>query len=60
MARRIRVFSDTRIVMVTARADEEHARLGREAGADDYLTKPFRPRDLRARVDALLAGRLDD
>lgn len=59
-ARRIRAFSDTRIVMVTARADEEHARLGREAGADDYLTKPFRPRDLRARVDALLADRLED
>ena len=53
-ARRIRTFSDTRIVMVTARADEEHSRRGREAGADDYITKPFRPRDLRARVAAMI------
>lgn len=53
-ARRIRAFSDTRIVMVTARADEEHARRGYEAGADDYITKPFRPRDLQARVQAAL------
>ncbi|MFJ6652588.1 response regulator transcription factor [Microbacterium sp. NPDC091313] len=55
-ARRIRTFSDTRILMITARADEEHVRLGRESGADDYVLKPFRPRELRARVDGLLAG----
>jgi DNA-binding response OmpR family regulator len=55
-ARRIRAFSDTRIMMVTARADDEHARRGREAGADDYITKPFRPRDLRARVQALIGS----
>ena len=53
-ARRIRSFSDTRIVMVTARADEEHIARGREAGADDYITKPFRPRDLRARISAMI------
>ena len=52
-ARRIRAFSDTRILMVSARADESEQRAGREAGADDYLTKPFRPRELRQRVDHL-------
>ncbi|MFG6445820.1 response regulator transcription factor [Microbacterium sp. P07] len=59
-ARRIRAFSDTHIMMVTARADDEHARRGREAGADDYLTKPFRPRDLRARVEAVIAAKAAD
>ena len=54
-ARRIREFSDSRILMVTARADDEHARRGREAGADDYITKPFRPRELRERVQAAIA-----
>lgn len=49
-ARRIRAFSGTRILMVSARADEAEQRAGREAGADDYLTKPFRPRELRQRV----------
>jgi DNA-binding response OmpR family regulator len=52
-ARRIRAFSDTRILMVSARADENEQRAGREAGADDYLTKPFRPRELRQRVTDL-------
>ncbi|PVE61977.1 response regulator transcription factor [Microbacterium testaceum] len=54
-ARRIRVFSSTRILMVSARADEAEQRAGREAGADDYLTKPFRPRELRQRVEELAA-----
>ncbi|QEW02936.1 response regulator transcription factor [Microbacterium lushaniae] len=53
-ARRIRAFSDTRILMVTARADDGDMRRGREAGADDYIAKPFRPRDLRARIEELL------
>ncbi|WP_125132236.1 response regulator [Microbacterium sp. 10M-3C3] len=55
-ARRIREFSDTHIFMVTARADDEHIRRGREAGADDYILKPFRPRELRARVQAIVAA----
>lgn len=55
-ARRIRTFSDTHIMMVTARADEEHAQRGRAAGADDYITKPFRPRDLRARIEAVVGA----
>jgi DNA-binding response OmpR family regulator len=55
-ARRIRAFSGTRILMVSARADETEERAGRDAGADDYLTKPFRPRELRDRVRLLVTG----
>ncbi len=54
VARRIRLFSDSYIIMLTARADELDTLLGLESGADDYLTKPFRPRELRARVAAML------
>jgi DNA-binding response OmpR family regulator len=54
VCRRIRQFSDTYVVMLTARADEIDTLMGLEAGADDYQTKPFRPRELRARVEALL------
>lgn len=53
-ARRIRAFSTTYIVMLTARAEEIDAVQGLQSGADDYLTKPFRPRELRARIDAML------
>lgn len=53
-ARRIRAFSNTYIVMLTARAEEIDAVQGLQSGADDYLTKPFRPRELRARIDAML------
>ncbi len=53
-ARRIREFRATRILMVSARADDAEQRAGRDAGADDYLTKPFRPRELRQRVESLL------
>ncbi|WP_113717163.1 response regulator transcription factor [Arthrobacter dokdonensis] len=54
VARRIRLFSDSYIIMLTARDDELDTLLGLETGADDYLTKPFRPRELRARVGALM------
>ncbi|MEJ6553855.1 response regulator transcription factor [Microbacterium esteraromaticum] len=53
-ARRLRAFSNTYIVMLTARAEEIDAVQGLQSGADDYLTKPFRPRELRARIDAML------
>ncbi|WP_127131089.1 response regulator transcription factor [Georgenia sp. SYP-B2076] len=54
VARRLRSISDTYVVMLTARAEEIDTLLGLEAGADDYLTKPFRPRELRARIEAML------
>ncbi|WP_152193090.1 response regulator transcription factor [Georgenia satyanarayanai] len=54
VARRIRAFSDTYLLMLTGRADEIDTLLGLEAGADDYVTKPFRPREIRARIEALL------
>ncbi|TFD48153.1 response regulator transcription factor, partial [Cryobacterium frigoriphilum] len=53
-AKRIRAFSSTYLVMLTARDDEIDTLQGLEAGADDYLTKPFRPRELRARIEAML------
>ncbi len=44
----------TPIILLTARVDEEEKVIGLELGADDYLTKPFRPRELMARVHAVL------
>jgi DNA-binding response OmpR family regulator len=54
VARRIRAFSNTYIVMLSARDEEIDTLMGLDAGADDYLTKPFRPRELRARIEAML------
>ncbi len=51
--RRIREFSDAYIVMITARDDEIDKLLGLETGADDFLSKPFNVRELKARVNAL-------
>lgn len=53
-ARQIRLFSDSYIIMLTAKAEELDTLLGLESGADDYITKPFRPRELRARIAAML------
>lgn len=54
VCRSIRRQSDVPIVMVTARADTHDVVAGLEAGADDYLTKPFVPKELSARIRALL------
>ena len=52
--RRIRTRSDAYVVMVTARTEETDRLIGLSVGADDYVTKPFSPRELAARVKALL------
>jgi DNA-binding response OmpR family regulator len=54
LCRNLRRSSDVPIVMVTARADTHDVVAGLEAGADDYLTKPFAPKELSARIRALL------
>lgn len=54
VARQIREFSDTRILLLTARTEEADLLTGLGAGADDYVTKPFRPRELRHRIEALM------
>lgn len=54
VCRSIRRVSDVPIIMVTARADTHDVVAGLEAGADDYLTKPFAPKELSARIRALL------
>ena len=53
-ARRIRSQSDTYIIMLTGLEDEADVVLGFGSGADEYINKPFRPRELRARIEALL------
>ncbi|MGD2061825.1 MAG: response regulator transcription factor [Acidimicrobiia bacterium] len=52
--RRIREFAKTPVIMLTARDSEIDKVLGLEMGADDYVTKPFSPRELLARVKAVL------
>ncbi len=54
VCRRIREYSDVPIIMLTARGDEADKVTGLNAGADDYLTKPFGAEELLARVKALL------
>lgn len=50
----LRTFSDAAIIMITARVDEIDRLLGLELGADDYICKPFSPREVVARVKAVL------
>lgn len=54
VCRELRTLSDVPIVMMTARVDEIDRLLGLEMGADDYICKPFSPRELVARVKAIL------
>jgi DNA-binding response OmpR family regulator len=54
VAREIRRKADTPIIMVTARVEETDRLIGLELGADDYITKPFSPREVVARVRAVL------
>lgn len=54
VCRRVRTFSDAYILMLTARGDEVDRVIGLSVGADDYVVKPFSPRELSARVQALL------
>lgn len=54
VCRRVRTFSDCYILMLTAREDEIDKLVGLSVGADDYVTKPFSPRELIARVQAML------
>ncbi len=54
VCRRIREFSDVAVIMLTAKATENDILAGFEAGADDYLTKPFSAKELIARVQAVL------
>ena len=54
LGRILRQESDVPIIMLTARVEEEDRLSGLELGADDYVTKPFSPRELAARVKAVL------
>ena len=54
ICRELRAESDVPIIMLTARVEEEDLLAGLDRGADDYVTKPFRPRELAARVKTVL------
>jgi DNA-binding response OmpR family regulator len=54
VCRKLRQFSDAYVIMLTARAEEVDKIVGLSVGADDYLTKPFSPRELVARIKARL------
>ena len=50
-------LADLPVILLTARAQESDVETGFDSGADDYITKPFSPRELAARVEALLGAR---
>lgn len=54
VCRRLRIFSDAYVLMLTARDTEVDTVVGLSVGADDYITKPFSPRELVARIQAML------
>lgn len=54
VCRRLRTFTDCYVLMLTARTDEIDTVVGLSVGADDYITKPFSPRELVARIGAVL------
>lgn len=54
VCRRLRADAPVPVIMLTARGDEDDRVMGLELGADDYITKPFSPRELTARVKAVL------
>ncbi|WP_456237884.1 response regulator [Nocardioides flavus (ex Wang et al. 2016)] len=54
VCRQLRTFSDAYVIMLTARSEEVDTLIGLTVGADDYMTKPFSPRELMARVQAML------
>ena len=54
VCRQLRTFSDAYVIMLTARSDEVDTVVGLSVGADDYMTKPFSPRELVARLRAML------
>jgi two-component system OmpR family response regulator len=57
LCRKVRAESQTPIIMLTARGEDIDRILGLEMGADDYLAKPFNPRELLARINAVLRRR---
>lgn len=54
VCRRVRTFTDAYVVMLTARTDEVDKLIGLSIGADDYITKPFSPRELVARIRVMM------
>lgn len=54
VCRQLRTFSDAYVVMLTARSEEMDTLIGLSVGADDYMSKPFSPRELVARIRAML------